>query len=69
MVEKCIGIYCITNIKNQKKYVGQSININLRWKKHINAAFNKNTNAETYNYPLYRAMRKYGLNSFIFDIF
>lgn len=68
MVEKCIGIYCITNIKNQKKYVGQSININLRWKKHINAAFNKNTNAETYNYPLYRAMRKYGLNSFIFDI-
>ena len=68
MSEKQMGIYCITNTINQNKYVGQSININLRWRKHISSAFNKNINAENYNYPLYRAMRKYGLNNFQFDI-
>lgn len=30
-----IGIYCITNTKNQKQYVGQSIHVQLRFKQHI----------------------------------
>lgn len=63
-----MGIYCITNKLNQKKYIGQSINIESRWKKHIYSAFNKNVNADNYNYPLYCAMRKYGLENFEFNI-
>lgn len=30
-----IGIYSITNIKNNKKYIGQSANIELRWITHL----------------------------------
>ena len=30
------GIYCIENIENNKKYIGQSKNINGRWYKHKN---------------------------------
>lgn len=66
--QKHMGIYCITNKLNQKKYVGQSMNIELRWKKHIYSAFNKNDDADNYNYPLYRAMRKYGVENFEFNI-
>lgn len=30
-----IGIYLITNLSNNKKYVGQSINIEMRWREHM----------------------------------
>ena len=29
------GIYCIENIVNHKKYIGQSIDVEERWKKHV----------------------------------
>ena len=29
------GIYCIENLSTNKKYIGQSVNIYERWKKHI----------------------------------
>lgn len=64
-MNKC-GIYKIENLKNRKKYIGQSINIEKRWKHHINTAFNsKNKN---YNNALYCAFRKYGVDSFKFTI-
>lgn len=62
------GIYCITNKINGKKYIGQSIDIKSRWKAHKHAAFNSNTKSVSYNYPLYIAMRKYGLDNFEFSI-
>ncbi|MBQ8625423.1 MAG: GIY-YIG nuclease family protein [Agathobacter sp.] len=61
-----IGIYKITNITNGKAYIGQSINIEKRWRSEQNAAFEPNSAA--YEYPLQRAFRKYGLNNFTFEI-
>ena len=60
------GIYCITNLVNGKKYIGQSKNIEERWKKHKRSAFNQSK--KEYNKPLYRAIRKYGINNFKFEI-
>lgn len=52
-------IYKITNLINGYPYIGQTVNsIESRWKKHLEA-----TNA-SYNYLLYNAMRKYGIENF-----
>lgn len=60
------GIYCFTNKKNGKKYIGQSINIENRKRSHINDS--KNPNCPNYNNKFYRALRKYGINNFDFEI-
>ena len=61
-----IGIYKITNLVNGKVYIGQSTNIKRRWKDHKKDAFWRS--GPDYDYPLYRAMRKYGLDNFSFEI-
>ena len=61
-----VGIYCITNLVNGKKYVGQSTNIENRWKIHLQQAREKSFYG--YNYPLYAALRKYGVESFKFEV-
>ena len=61
-----IGIYKITNQINGKIYIGQSIDIELRWKAH-QTRFN-NPNSHEYDYHLYRSMRKYGLDNFSFEL-
>lgn len=60
------GIYKITNIINGKAYIGQSIDIDRRWK--TEKADSNNKNSHSYDYPLMRAFRKYGLDSFKFEI-
>lgn len=60
-----IGIYKITNLINNKVYIGQSTDIKRRWKDHRKEAFWKNSSE--YEYPLYRAIRKYGLKNFSFE--
>ena len=60
------GIYLITNLKTKKVYVGQSNNINRRWWEHKARAFNSNNNC--YNSPLYRSMRKYGVDAFVMSV-
>lgn len=57
-------IYLIENQINRKKYVGQTIGtIKNRWIHHVSDS--KNTiRPKKYNYPLYRAFRKYGLENF-----
>ena len=57
-----IGIYKITNKKNNHCYIGQSKNIEKRWSNHIYHDKSKD------EYPLYRAFKKYGINNFIFEI-
>lgn len=64
--EKICGIYKITNLVNGKVYIGQSIDIHRRWNNHKRKTFIKSD--EQYNYPLYRAFRKYGLDNFSFEI-
>lgn len=60
------GIYKITNRQSGKSYIGQSTNIERRWKNHKIAASNQNNAG--YNYPQYRAFRKYGVANFDFEI-
>ena len=50
------GIYKITNLDNQKCYIGYSNNISRRWKEHKTRAFN--VNSAQYNSHFYRAIRK-----------
>ena len=60
------SVYKITNQINQKSYIGSSTRIEKRWAEHKNCAFNPNSNK--YNYPLYQAFRKYGVDNFTFEI-
>lgn len=59
-------VYKITNKINNKCYIGSSIRVDKRWKQHINTS--KNPNSSQYNYPLYNAFRKYGIENFSFEI-
>lgn len=56
-----IGIYKIVNKVNGKMYIGQSVNIAERWKNH-------KIDAKSKDFPLYRAIRKYGLDNFLFEV-
>lgn len=57
------GVYLITNKLNNKRYVGQSINLKKRLKKHLYL-----TEEERYNAPLYKAIKKYGIDNFTLEI-
>ena len=61
-----VGIYKIQNLVNGKVYIGQSRNIKRRWTAHRNNSYNPK--ASGYNTFLYRAIRKYGLDNFSFEI-
>lgn len=55
------GIYKITNLVNNKVYIGQSTDIERRWRNH-------RARYTTCNSILYQAIRKYGLENFSFEI-
>lgn len=60
-------IYCFTNLINQKKYIGQSINDdNSRYNNHKSSYLREK--ASDYNSPLHRAFRKYGFENFSYEI-
>ena len=60
------GIYKITNLTNQKCYIGKSNNLERRWKDHQRLAFT--FGHKEYNKTLYQAIRKYGLENFKFEV-
>lgn len=66
MKEVICGIYKITNQIDGKVYIGQSVNIQRRWKEHkINY---KVSHDKQHNIYLYNAIKKYGLENFNFEI-
>ena len=60
------GIYKITNQINNKSYIGKSKDIMRRWRQHKTEPYN--INADTYDVAFYRAIRKYGIENFQFEI-
>lgn len=57
------GIYCFTNPINNKRYIGQSKNIEQRYLAHKARYLNL-----LYDNHFYRALRKYGFDTFIFSV-
>lgn len=70
MSEKICGIYKITNKINEKSYIGQSVDIYRRWKQHkkIGRGLSEVKYQRNKNDPLYRAINKYGVDNFVFEI-
>lgn len=62
-----IGIYKITCKVNKKIYIGQSLNVENRYKAHVNNHTNKNLK-DDYKTKFYRALRKHGIENFTFEI-
>ena len=58
------GIYLIENLINHKKYIGQSIHIEKRWKDHQTLYKDHFENCPL----LYKAFEKYGVQNFSFSI-
>ena len=56
-----IGIYKITNKINKKIYIGQSKDIEYRWKDHKRRFKNQKT-------PIQKAIYKYGIDNFSFEV-
>lgn len=59
-------IYCYTNKINGKKYIGQTINPQLRYNAHKSNY--KNPNHKEYNSLIHKAFRKYGFDNFIYEV-
>jgi group I intron endonuclease len=60
------GIYKIENLINGKVYIGKSIDIDNRIRNHKSESFNSKSNA--YDTAIHRAIRKYGVDNFSFEI-
>jgi len=61
------GIYQIVNQVNGKSYIGQSRNIEKRWRQH-RSRLDKEAALQQGSYPLRSAFLKYGLIKFKFDV-
>ena len=59
------GIYKITNIENQRCYVGQAANLADRWKQHIKRGVGADTPTRNKLYPV---MREIGPENFTFEV-
>lgn len=57
-----MNVYVITNLVNEKRYVGKANDPPKRWRVHVRLAQN-----EANDTPLYRAIRKYGAEAFAFE--
>lgn len=63
-IHKKVGIYQIKNLTNNKKYIGQSVDIEQRWRGH-KCELNNN---QHWNDHLQKSWNKYGCENFEFSI-
>ena len=62
-------IYCYTNKINNKKYIGQTNNLERRKKQHLQDSIHCHKGHEiSHSLPFHAAIRKYGIDNFGFDI-
>ena len=65
-------IYLITNIINEKKYVGKTVHSDpyVRWKQHIQYAKSDRITklSSVHSMPIVRALKKYGVKNFKFEV-
>lgn len=54
------NIYIITNLVNDKKYIGQSIDVSSRWRQHVKDSKNNRLKSRY----LYSSFNKYGIKNF-----
>lgn len=62
------SVYIITNIVNDKVYIGYSKNAEKRWKGHIKLALSRSCSACKKKHRLHKAIEKHGLENFVFEI-
>ena len=60
------GIYKITNLLNNKNYIGLSSNIEKRWKEHLSDTYS--CEDKHFNNPLYKDIKEIGIQNFSFTI-
>ena len=63
--EKVCGIYKITNLKDNKIYIGQSTDVKTRWSNHIKAALQIDSIAHS---KVHDAMNENGIQNFTFEL-
>jgi len=66
MKKKDFCIYKITNIQNRKVYIGYAEDYRRRHTAHMSYCFNQNS--DHYHLTIYKAIRKYGLHNFKWEI-
>ena len=59
------GIYKITNIETTECYIGQAVNVAQRWKDHAKCGLGIDAPAGN---KLYKAMQKFGLTKFTWEL-
>jgi group I intron endonuclease len=63
------SIYRITNKLNNKSYIGQSVDVEERWKKHLyDAKRTIGKTATSKKFPIHNALLKYGEDNFSWEI-
>lgn len=60
-----MGIYKITSLDTEECYIGQAVDIYKRWSQHCKAGLGIDTPPGN---KLYKAIEKYGLNNFTFEV-
>lgn len=65
--DKSVGIYKITDTRNQRMYIGQAVDIGTRWKEHVKCGLGIGTTSYLSN-KFYTALHNHGAENFTFEI-
>lgn len=65
--DKVTGIYKITNTKSGRMYIGQAVDIGVRWAEHVKCGLGIGSTSYTSN-KFYKAMHDEGPENFTFEV-